>query len=416
MLVVAVASVTFAKLSGEGPPEGVSKKADAPLATCERAPTRETCSEIMIDGRSWRYSISRASHPTADTVILDIGGPGQSVLTSPYGISAARGSLSVLSDYNLVVFEEPWVTTVPTPNCEASLTAFYSALRGDGGTAKARALDMSTACGINAGAGVQDWGFRPEQYERLVRSVGEKERLSFVGFLGHSWGVARLAYLNDLKFDWSVLIRPFPVGVAPDGLVDARAAALGPYTVPAALGDGNVTVPSRSVPVSRFDALSSWVSLAYVEDAEFSDVRAKLESGTDMALIGKMSDNYWGRYRVTSVSPAFLAQAQEVCAVVGGSGTPFTAVVDSRDIMRAGFLPCAGQNPAALKLPAIGRLCVVTSAKDAVVPEPLIRQGLLGGTALKATWVESTVRSHRSFDGGEECLRQTVTAPTPVMR
>ncbi|MFV2110518.1 hypothetical protein, partial [Micromonospora sp. LOL_015] len=89
------------------------------------------------------------------------------------------------------------------------------------------------------------------------------------------------------------------------------------------------------------------------------------------------------------------------------SGSP-PGVADSRDIIRAQFLPCDGGDPGTVVLPEMNQICVVTSSQDTVVPETLIRPGLFENSARQVAWVESKVRSHRSFDGGDRCLQKVI--------
>jgi hypothetical protein len=370
-------------------------------AGCKAMETREACREIVVDGIVRRYALIAASKPTKAAVIVDFGGPGQSILMTNQ-LTGLRANEPVLEAFNLIVLEEPWVTANLAAECTTAMGAFYLSLRADPTRSPEGAGRVAKSCDLNDG--VYRFGFSPGSYRALVDSILDREGLTLKGFIGHSWGSVRLSYLHGKELAWTILVRPFPVGVDASTLVTARVEALDSIGTPPMVT--SQTLPARSVPVTTFDSLTAWVALGYTDDALYVLHRQRLRAGTDVALIAEMSDNYWGRYGQNAISPAFLAQAEETCATVGGWGEPMLAEASIRGILSATFLPCAvTSKPGVAAWPNAARTCIVTSPTAVVTPEPLeLRFSPLGPASAGPTWISSSVRSHGSFDGLDECL------------
>lgn len=192
---------------------------------CDVWPAREEYSAIFVGNEIWRYSLLRSHEETAETVLVDLGGPGISVLSGAMGLKSFAANFSELSSrYNLLFIEEPWVTQAPLAGCEDTLVAHFDHLRDQVVSFGGDAPDVAEKCQLAWPPGQQPdqpvahrgWGFDPGHYSRFVTAISQLDRLDLKGFVGHSWGSMRLAYLlqgasgNGFSLDWSVLVRPFP--------------------------------------------------------------------------------------------------------------------------------------------------------------------------------------------------------------
>jgi hypothetical protein len=404
---VAALVISRTSAAGTGQRPGAGKRsAPAVMSPCEVRPTREACRHIEVGGEVWRYALLRASQPTADTALVDFGGPGAAVLSGTNNLSGFVGDHRNLSQkYNVLVLEEPWVTRDPSPACTSALTDYYRAIRAASAGPVTAAQSMRHACGL--GQKERRWGFSAESYARVVGAIADHEALRVRGFVGHSWGAVRLTYLTDLSLDWFLLVRPFPVGVSMPEVVTRRAAAVRGLVKELQGRQPHATTPLervRSLPVTEFDKASALAELAYLDDRMVDDVGAGVALGQDEQRIALFSDQFWGRYGSDSISPRILSYLDEVCGAAGGWQGAGGAD-DLERVMASMYQPCGGE-PAghAAALPAKGRACVVTSPGDAVAPEALIRQAF--GDRAQTKWVTSAVRTHTSFDGLADCLAE----------
>jgi hypothetical protein len=407
VLALAVAAgVTVAVTTGRGDHNASPSPSATPptvSAACEAHPVRETCSSVEVGGRAVRYALLRTEAPTADTVLIDLGGPGIAVLSGQFNLAGLRAGLGGLAaSVNLLVVEEPWAQQdVPAP-CRAALTAFYRAVRSEPhpeGPARA----LSTACGI--GSQPPRWGHSPQGYREAVAAIARTERLALRGVVASSFGSVRWQWLSQAPtaatVAWVVLLRPYPLGATGSELVGARAAAvtrlLGRPLQP--LTD-TATVDARTTPVTRFDQLSAAVELGYVEDP---GALAAVLDGRDLTRIARLSDALWLRYGTEDLSPGYVAYLDEVCPT-GGTWPDAEPVESVRGVLVASHLPCRSLPAAAPARSTQPRqpTCVVTSPRDAVTPEPLVRRTYTRWT--KVAFVRVAGLAHGSFDGVEQCL------------
>jgi hypothetical protein len=380
-----------------------SVSASPPLAkTCEARPTREACRDISIGGRTWRYSVLKASSATADTVLLDFGGPGQSVLSGAVGLADFQSAFPGLSGrFNILVLEEPWVTEDLPTSCDGALSAFYLAVRAAVEIDR-RAADLAARCDISGSR--HHWGFTAATYSAVISGIREREGLNLRGFVGRSWAATRFTYLDGGAFDFAILLRPYPVGVDADSLIAERARRIDPFrSLGRPLTAG--TTATRSLPVIEFDRQSAFVELGYADDGYVRKYFEAVRSGRDLEVIGSLSDELWGRYGKDSLSPAFLAQLQEICPQAGAPQEsvrlPSTSVAG---VIGASLAPCrfVERKPTVPKVAP--KTCIVTSPSDSVAPSALIRRmfGKMTGTR----WIEVRTSSHGSLDGLESCLTE----------
>lgn len=373
--------------------------AEAGGDTCERRPTREPCKDLVVDGVTRRYALLPADAPTTDTVIVDFGGPGHAVLSGENHLVAFRAAYkAIASRYNILAIEEPWVTQPVTEPCAARLSAYYTALHSSSVTAaESEGSRVPADCGVASGTG--RWGYTPASYTSVVRAIEKHDQIRVRGFVGHSWGAVRMTYL-DRSLDFAALVRPFPVGVSADRLTDARSQLTA--TIPAAAAQAApAQVQGRSLPITVFDRLSAVVGLGYVDDAHLEESRAEVSAGHDTPLTGSLSDQLWKRYGVSSVSPALLAQLDEMCPVAGTlPGAPET-ISSAHDVLAAQLIPCRSVPQRAVTARTAAKTCVVSSRFDSVVPDALVRSAF---TRENVMIMESTEHSHGSFDGLDRCL------------
>ncbi|MFE9206916.1 hypothetical protein [Micromonospora sp. NPDC007230] len=349
-------------------------------------------------------------------MIVDIGGPGNAVLSGGSNLGGYRNEFPELGqDHNLLFLEEPWVTERLPQECSSALTEFYVALRGDPAEAPRKGASLRDECQLSSTA--PSWGFDPNSYSKLVGAILSREQLRVTGFIGHSWGSVRLTYLKpevvgpSLDLAWAVLVRPFPVGVNAAQLVNSQSSVIAGRTKDVS-ANGASEVEGRSLPVTYFDYLSAEISRGYLDDNSFADSVADMEKYPDQSslkTIGRLSDAYWKRYGRTSISPGYLALVQETCAVLGGWTEPFGEIASPRDVLAASFLPCAERQPITGSVrPGNVQTCLVSSPLDSVVPEKLIKRAYGGTASTNLAWRTSTQRSHWSVDQLKECLAEVL--------
>nr|CTQ91123.1 hypothetical protein [Kibdelosporangium sp. MJ126-NF4] len=369
--------------------------------TCDSQKTREPCSQIEVAGRLWRYAFLPAETKTAETVLLDFGGPGLSALSGSAGISVFRSTYPRLAQrYNVLAIEEPWVTEPVPDECGKTQTAYYLAFRNGTGAGTDEGLAVARTCGLSDHR--QRWGFDAESYRSVVAAINREHGTRLSGFIGHSWGSVRLAYLGGDAVVWSILLRPFPVGVGADRLIEARTNAInGAIGAVTPIAPGQVR--DRSLEVTAFDQLSAVVDLGYVSSQSYDSTAEAVYSGARKEQIGKLSDALWGRYGTDFLSPGNLAQFQEVCSVVGASSRRVSTITSPSDVLLARHAPCGEMRRQELSATTASKACVVTSKRDSVAPDALVRE-VYGKTADGVRFVVSEERSHSSFDGIEACL------------
>ncbi|MBM7774270.1 hypothetical protein JOD54_004474 [Actinokineospora baliensis] len=398
LLVLVVAGIITIRLAqgDDAPAEAARSQGES---ACSARKTREHCDEVQLDGHSWRYTYRPAEKATADTVLLDFGGPGLSALSGSLGLAPFLEAYPQLSKrYNFLVIEEPWVTRDLPDGCDAAMTEYYLAYRNSTGGGAATSKSMVDKCELR-GTG---WGFDRESYGRLTKAIAQKHGSVLKGFIGHSWGAVRLAYLGKDAPDWSILIRPFPVGVDNETLVQTRS-QLTAALYPAVAQLTRSRIDTRSLEVTQFDQASAIVDLGYMPGEYLAAESAGVRDGSGLAQIGKLSDALWGRYGTDSISPSTLAQFQEICAVAGPVPAQPVTITTSADALAARFAPCAGFTKNGLTAAISPTTCVVTSKYDSVAPESLAKStyGTLPGNV---KFVDTDEKSHSSFAGIDPCL------------
>ena len=185
---------------------------------CDQFETRESCRELTVDGRIWRYTLQQPAVPTSDAVVLDLGGPGMSVLSGSFNLAGLPDLLpDLMQRFNVIIVEEPWVTAPVPDACNRSLSAFYHGMRtGD------RSAAGSVASSCRLGVRPSNWGFSPSTYPDVIRAIAAEHHLSLKGFVGHSFGSVRLSYGQDLGCPRHRRARPDPHGTRAAGTGDDR--------------------------------------------------------------------------------------------------------------------------------------------------------------------------------------------------
>ncbi|GIF08483.1 hypothetical protein [Actinoplanes siamensis] len=410
IIVVMAASlgVAAALSSTSGKPQPSANAVTEVKDPCEDA--REMCATLPLNGREWRYSLVKASTATRRTAILDLGGPGIAPLSGTYHLSDYAAQLPQLSGYNLLVIEEPWVTQSLDDSCAEALAAYYGSVRAAAGDIPDRAAALQRICEIGQGR----WGFTPQEYAQVVNAVTTHESLDLEGFVGHSFGAARYSYLTGAEaaenLKWAVLARPFPVGTDAVSFATRRAQLIEKDFGTAPGAYKQQTVESRSLPVTSFDAASAFVGLGYAAEAEQSEATDAVMKKRTPEVIGEFSDNLWHRYGTNSVSPAFLAQLDEVCSATTSSEKLKAGLPDdvTSRIVTELMLPCAGEPSRELSLPA-AKTCVTSSKTDPVVAGDTAA-GLIKRVASDVIIYESRAVSHNSQDGLSYCMTKVLGA------
>lgn len=400
---IAFVALRFSPDSSNGAP--LEPQTPSEPIGCDDSIVKEMCFTIESGGSVWRYAYYPGASETNETVIFDPGGPGVSVLSGQYNLEQLRMELG--SEYHLLVVEEPWVTAEIPEECTAESSNYYRSLREDLVISPANAHDWGAAC---SAANIR-LGFTAESYAATLEAIVAKHNLDPVGFLGHSFASARLAYLTDTSvgksLQWAVISRPFPVGTSIDELIESRAAAVKDYLGEFAFEHDPDEIDTRSLAVTDFDYWSALIGLGYVHDDNLLLAINALSSGTDPATVGALSDQLWMRYGIDSISPGMVAQMQEVCSATlpSESSTESIPRIDDgpEGILTAQMLPCTsfGASTDNLGFQENLPICVAISNQDLVAPADLANKYFQPYEI-----VETASRSHGSSDGWEECQQK----------
>lgn len=421
--------VVLAALSGcsnQEPPTqpAASPPPEASTAGCSDVPASAFCGETDVDGHQVRYSLVRPpdSAATRRTILVDFGGPGFTLLSGPVLASYRESLPPAWQAANLVALEEPWVQADIATGCSSALSSFYTAQHEDqtdvGAGLEELAADISTDCKL----GNARYGWQAGLYRDALRSIAATEDLEVEGFVGMSFGAARLTYLEQATVSWAVLVSPSPppgpagalYAARMDGVVSTMGecpgcgdAAGGSAAVDAIVGELSrrpVADPKRSVAVTGADVGPALFSLATAT----GDDRTTFWTSSDhqrAADIGRLSDQTWGRYGVDSLSPSYLSYLDEVCAHYSGfddrtgAKEPAAAAV----FLRVFHLPCLGPaaprpvrwNPSDL---AGVDLCVIGSDADTITG---LRAARAWADAVRgARLVTTSGESHGTEDPG----------------
>ncbi|TMQ90716.1 hypothetical protein ETD83_34180 [Actinomadura soli] len=362
---------------------------------CAIVAVRGTCKAIQVGTRIQRYSLLRAGNPTAETAIIDLGGPGGSVLAQGDNAARFRTAHPGLGDrFNLLFLEEPWVINSVGDSCDAALRTYYRTVRNRPERGASAGTRLVHDCDLGQAHG--HWGFSPNFYPVFLTEIERRESLRVNAFAGFSFGSVRLSYLSGRSFDWVVLARPFPVGVTGTALVEARSRLLNRLSIDVLPGRKAVGL-SRGTASSRFDSYSALIELGYLDDDRLTDVAARFGG----EVTHNLSHQLWQRYGQDSVSPGILAIFDETCQVLGPWPRPLKRMTSVADALAAWHLPCRPARRQVPRLPHMARFCVVTSPTDSVTPQNLVRQQF---EDRKAVWVVSHRRSHHSMDRVDECF------------
>jgi hypothetical protein len=394
VVVVLAAAAILVRLSSSN---GASQAEEPAADPCFSPTTEEGCEAVQVDDRDWRYLLRPAGTPTSDTVIVDPGGPGISVLSGQFNLA----SIDELGQYNLLVIEEPWVTADVSSECQGAVSDYYLTLRAMAAP-DAHASAVAAQCDLGSGT----FGFEADQYRNVVSTIAGKEDIQIVGFVGHSFASVRRAYLEDaaeaLKPDWTVVTRPFPLGAQTQELVDERVDTIESAGIQVH-GDfpAELEAADRSVEVTAFDAYSAAVSSGYVADDQMEAVTQALASADDPDLVGNLSDQLWMRYGRTSLSYGMIAIWDELCANGLNLEEELGNVAPEQSIeyiLQGLVRPC--DSPGKQIEPEIsGTLCVTGAESDSVTPLSLIRESFNGHHI-----EEQPTSSHHDRGGLQECL------------
>ncbi|HBX76489.1 MAG TPA: hypothetical protein DEG43_02475 [Acidimicrobiaceae bacterium] len=330
--------------------------------SCREPQVREQCSTIDVpDGR---YALLRATPPTTETVLIDLGGPGLSVLSGQFGLERlAAEQRETLGGRNALVVEEPWVTAQVPDGCAAALDDFGGGLLG----ATPGSTDLGP-CFISAGGEQPRFGFDPVTYRNLVARIEDVEGVEVTGSIAVSFGIARVSYLGNRSWTDSVLWKPYPLGEPLDAMLSARAETIRGWL------DAIGVEPSTMT----FEQASALVALSYRGEHGFKELAGRLiEAPSDN--LDRLFRETWSLYGDHRVSPAFLAYLEETCNLGGDAGTPGESGGDAIAQVFAvtrracGAVPRWGKWAGPQALASEG-WCFVVSDGDAVSPPAMAQE------------------------------------------
>ena len=285
---------------------------------CEQLSRRiEACRFVTIDDTTRRYALIRRKDAVS-TTIVDIGGPGIAALASSY---PKRIIQAVPADQNVLVLDEPWTTADVPGECATNLSDWYTALRDRSSFTRPTAVQLSAtdlalagiaeACDLASSKA--KWGFTAQSYRTLIERIEDEESIEVDSFWGLSFGSVRLRYAGD-RVESALLGSPFPDGIDAETFLRARSQVQARVDVPDLRG---AAVRGRSLPLTSLDLDAAASQALYLAPQD----RAALFAGarSDVAkIIGRLSDQLYGRFGTSSISPAILAFWQESCAAVIG--------------------------------------------------------------------------------------------------
>jgi len=286
-----------------------SEPVDHNCATLQRS--IPGCAVVSVDGRTFRYALTTRGG-SRDTVLVDVGGPGAAVIGADY----PRELVGALAPRNVLVAYEPWTTAPDLPGCDDAMSAWFLALRRSWPTPDQRSVDARLTQVLHDCRLLTDepvWGFSREQYAEVVEAIARDHHLRLVGFVGFSFASVRLSYLGELIPE-SVLTSPFPLGMRAARYLEMRQDVRGPRVREGLVG---ARVANRANPLTRLDIDAARLESLYLEPR----ARHQVVSGPDAAqMIGRLSDQLFGRYGVASISHALLAYWEETCPALSGWG------------------------------------------------------------------------------------------------
>ncbi|GHC71642.1 hypothetical protein GCM10007079_04200 [Nocardiopsis terrae] len=381
------------------------------LDPCKDPTPKEDCSFVSTSIGEFRYRIIRGTGDVA--AVVDVGGPGSSILSGDVNLNDLTSSLSLPEDYSVIFIEEPWVRKPTSDECKSGLSNFYMNSRDPGGPNKEEADNLVEACEIRAGGG--NWGFSSNTYSEVVAAIEESESVSVNGFLGYSFGSARLSYLENWEFDWVSLIRPFPVGASGTKLMESRSNQVGNIYEKIKHNSEEEIIskdaPSRSIEVDEFDYLSAEIAVGYLDSEDISSYSGQLNSRSNDYLAGQLSDSFWMRYGEMSISPGYLAYLSEVCAVSDGWEPTSYSEHSHMSILEGMHLPCSSidseEGGKSILSISAENFCIVVADADPLTEPWLVRDSF--GSIENGTWINSEEVSHSSSDGTTECLDAVVS-------
>ena len=396
----------------------------APDADCGQPEVTEPehCYTVNVGGTQYRYGYAPAGFNTSNdvtprkqAVLVDPGYTGIPSLTTG-GLSdiASRYLLGGLSDFDLVVIEELWVTREVSDECADAMTDFYHSFRlGPAATQTSDANEetastrnrvtstMSLSCGIKS----SDWSINENHYEDILPEIESRHNIDIVGFVGASLGSIRWTYVDPQRYDFALLVRPYPAYSESDMILGYR----GETIDNASIATLDIPLPGAAPAGRKLPVDSSDVVAARIASAAHGVTPSTAEE------IGRWSDNLWQRFGVDSISTALLSYWQTICPLLGPAFTGYTDdwAGDPSDVYTylRSFHQVCDRYPgldALIESPHLQNVCVVISHSDTVSPSWFAyRDFRYSG----AEMVLSTELSHHSLDGLSECVDKVSLSP-----
>ena len=327
------------------------------LHVCEDLPVFEQCAAVDYSGEMARYTLLRSSPATRLTTLVDFGGPGISVLSGAYRLAEVHHLLnSTNTNRNLLVVEEPWVTSSLGVACENALASLSDSIIAE--DVNRITEDIGLCLGSQANGNSRQYGFKPTDYVEIVSSIEESEGISIDQFIGISFGSVRAAYLNDKLKDASiVLVDPFPVGLYFDEVLVRRADTIESWIIEAGadIGDlSDIRTASAAIAAS-YGGMDKFVEF-------ISRVRAGLISAEE---IDDLYRSAWNVYANSAVSLAYLAYLQEVCRLDYSGSNVDSEESFIRRVFDLYHAPCEATSPDVdFHLSAVEPDCVIVNTQD----------------------------------------------------
>jgi hypothetical protein len=395
-LVILAATILVIVRTTPNPPAAVpDAAATGSRVTCQTLPRQGTnCHVLTVRGRTFRYSLARAGRATTATDLVDIGGPGAAPLGSAYPTDVA----ALLPSRNVLVIDEPWTTADEHPGCDLALTRWYRDLRSlwpvDSATgADADLARINTACGVFE---PDRWALSPATYREVVRRIAAVERLDLDTYVGFSFGSVRRQAVADLV-EKTILVSPFAPGADATRYLRLRATVARPRAPRSLVG---LRPGNRSLDLTALDLAAAADETTYLSPARR---RTIFHSPYVTTLVGRLADQFFGRYGDDSISHSILGYWAGTCPALEDweKVPPPAFTTDPRNLVLRMCLqaPTPPGRPEVQPSTGRGVDCVAVSRGDGVTP-----------SSLTAPWIPRRAPvhvvhgPHASLAGLEACL------------
>jgi hypothetical protein len=382
--------ISVVRNSDSPAPASASKKDRSPGGCALIRQNKKSCHVIRVDGQAYRYVLIRRG-ASRDTTLIDIGGPG----SAPLGAGYPRDLMGSLTTTNALLIDEPWTTAKSNPKCDVALSTWYTDLRASWPASESTANLRSIKSDCHLFTDSSPWGFTATRYRDLVQQIAKTEHITLTNFYGFSFGAVRWNWSASL-FRSALLVSPFPAGMPAAEYVSSKNSEPVPSVDLGVLG---AKPPGRSLPISTLDISAAQMQSLYLDPR----ARAELFTSADAPrVVGKLSDQLFGRYGTASIAHSLLAFWDETCPAL--ADWPKSSMA-SQGLAGELLSMCSLQPPSQpIALTKAQPDCVAFTRNDGVLPDATrvwLRKTRNWPTEIRVPG------GHASSAGLESCIRRS---------